>query len=192
MAPVQVVIVPIIMKKRADEILESAKSLEKELREAGLRVRIDDRPLRPGAKYYHWEMKGVPLRLELGPRDIDNNVVMSANRLGEKAGLSRENITEDVRRSLDAFAESLLKRAEETVKEKIRKADTLDEAGKAVEDGVAVVQWCGCESCANEIEKRLNVSILGSEIRSEYISDAEGECIICKKAGKPALVARSY
>jgi len=192
MAPVQVVIVPIIMKKRADEILESAKALEKELKESGLRVKIDDRPLRPGAKYYHWEMKGVPLRLELGPRDIDNNVVMSANRLGEKASLSRGNITEDVKRSLEAFGECLFNRAEETVKEKIRHADTLDEAGKAVEDGVAVVQWCGCESCANEIEKRLNVSILGDEIRSEYINNSEGECIICKKPGKPALVARTY
>ena len=73
-APVQVVIVPIIMKKNAETVIAAAKELEKEIKAAGLRVKIDARELRPGAKYYHWEMRGVPLRIEIGQRDIDGGV----------------------------------------------------------------------------------------------------------------------
>ncbi len=192
LAPVQIVIVPIIMKKMAEEVAQAAKDIEAEMKAAGYRVKIDDRPLRPGAKYYHWEMRGVPLRLEVGPRDLENGVVMAANRFGEKTTLPREKLADGVGSLLDAFRDQLMASAVEKVKEKINIVNSLDEAKEAVETGIAVVQWCGCEECADEIEKVLDVSVLGDEIRSEYIEKAEGKCIICGRPGKQAVVGRSY
>ena len=191
-APVQVVIVPIIMKKMAEEVAQAAKDIEAGMKAAGLRVRIDDRPLRPGAKYYHWEMRGVPLRLEIGPRDLENNVVMAADRFGNKTSLPRENLGEGVRTLLDNFRDELKSKAVEKAKSQIKIIENPDEIKEALETGIAVVQWCGCEECADEIEKRFDVSVLGDEIRSEYIESSTGKCIICGKPSKQAVVGRSY
>ena len=83
-APVQAVIVPITIGKRHDDVLAAAEKLQKDLAAAGIRAKIDTRDLRPGAKYYWWELRGVPLRLELGPRDLDGGKVMAVKRTGEK------------------------------------------------------------------------------------------------------------
>jgi prolyl-tRNA synthetase len=83
-APVQAVIVPITIGKRHEDVLAAAENLKNDLTAAGFRVKIDTRDMRPGAKYYWWELRGVPLRLELGPRDLDAGKVMAVKRMGEK------------------------------------------------------------------------------------------------------------
>ncbi|WOF15857.1 proline--tRNA ligase [Methanoplanus sp. FWC-SCC4] len=191
-SPVQIVIVPIIIKKRAEEVIEAAQQLEKELKDAGYRVKTDSRDLRPGAKYYHWEMRGVPLRIEIGPRDIDNGVVMSVNRYGEKATIERDNIISGIESRLEDFRDSMTERALSHAKEQIKFASNLEEAKEAVKSGVAIIQWCGSEDCADEIEKKLDVSVLGNEVRLDFIDNKEGVCPICGKPAKPAIVARTY
>ena len=191
-APVQIVIVPIIMKKRDEEIRAAAKAIEAELKAAGYRVKVDDRPLRPGAKYYHWEMRGVPLRVEIGPRDIDNGVVMAANRFGVKEQIPRDMLISGVSTAMDTFTGTLREQAEEHTKNHITLAQDLGTAAKAVEDGAAVVHWCGSKECADRIEEELDVSILGTHIRSKFIAEDESPCPICGKPGKPTLVGRSY
>lgn len=191
-APVQIVIVPIIVGKRGDEVLAHAAALEEELKGAGFRVRTDERQMRPGAKYYYWEMRGAPLRLEVGPRDIDAGSVVSVTRLGEKMPVSRDGIAETVREILGSFDERLNSEAEERMKARIRTAGSLEEVAEVVKQGVAVVSWCGSEACADEVEKGADVSILGTDVRSAYVRDEPGACIICGKPGKPAIVARSY
>jgi len=191
-APVQVVIVPIIIKKSAEEVLSAAKNLEKEIKDAGLRVKIDSRDLRPGAKYYHWEMRGVPLRIEIGPRDIENEVIMAVNRYGRKTSIRREDAISGIKEQLELFKQEMKLIASEKAKKQIKRVSLFEEAKEAVETGIAVVQWCGCKECADEIEQKLDVSVLGSEIRSEYIEETEGVCIVCGKPSKPALVARTY
>ncbi len=191
-APVQIVIVPIIMKQNAEEVTAAAKELEKEIKEAGFRVKIDARQLRPGAKYYHWEMRGVPLRIEIGPRDIANGVIMAVDRYGRKDTIKREDAISGIKARLEDFKQEMKTRAVSKAKEQINIASTLKEAKEAISKGVAIIQWCGCKACADEIEEMLDVSVLGDEIRSEYIEDKKGKCIICGRPSKPAIVARAY
>ena len=191
-APVQIVIVPIIMKKREEEIRAEAEKLEQELKGAGYRVKTDFRSLRPGAKYYHWEMRGVPLRIEIGPRDIDNGVVMVVTRLGDKTQVARDSLIPETQSIMENFTGQLKERAEQKAQEQIVTASTLEEAREAANKGVAVIQWCGCEECATTIETAIDVSVLGTDVQSEYIGNTEGTCIICGKPGRPAIIARTY
>lgn len=191
-APVQVVIVPIIIGKRGEEVLLHAAACEEELKQAGFRVRTDSRSLRPGAKYYHWEMRGVPLRIEIGPRDIDAGSVVSVTRLGEKNPVARAGLAGSVARMLDRFAATLRARADERMKESITRVTSMDEAVSAIASGIAVVQWCGAPECAEEVERIVDASILGTDVRSPYISDTSGPCIVCGKEGKAAILGRSY
>src|SRR5690606_26511329 len=96
-APVQAVIIPIIAKGNLEEVTAEARRLADELNAAGIRTHLDDGDERPGAKFYKWELKGVPLRLELGGRDIANGVVSYARRdTGEKGTFLRKSAGEDV------------------------------------------------------------------------------------------------
>lgn len=191
-APIQIVIVPIIVGKRRDEVLSAAADLEDKLCSAGFAVKLDRREMRPGAKYYYWEMRGVPLRLEIGPRDIDANTVVAVTRIGERHTIDRRGAVEAVFTILSRFREQIRARAVQNMVDRIRHAETLDEAAEAVKDGVAVVHWCGSQECASAVEEAVDASILGSDIRSEHIETSIGPCIVCGGTGKSALVARPY
>jgi prolyl-tRNA synthetase len=192
-APVQAVIVPIMIGKRHEDVLASAQKLEAELKAAGFRVRTDTRDMRPGAKYYWWEMRGVPLRLELGPRDIDAGKVMAVTRLGEKIPLDRAGIAEGVQRVLAGISKAMKEKAEEHVKNSLRVVTTIDALTAALNEAkVAVVPWCGERGCGDAIEERADSSILGTEARSPYVTDAGGACVICGKPGRATLVGRTY
>ena len=192
-ATTQVVIVPIMIGKRHDDVLASAQKLEEELKEAGFRTRMDTRDMRPGAKYYWWELRGVPLRLELGPRDIDAGKVMAVTRLGGKVSLDRTGITEGVRDVLAGISQAMKAKAEEHVRNSLCTVTTIDALTAALNDGkVAVVSWCGERGCADAVEEKSSSSILGTEVRSPYVADAKGACIICGKPGTATLVGRTY
>jgi prolyl-tRNA synthetase len=191
-APVQIIIVPIIVGKRGDEVLRHAAELERELTDAGYRVKTDSRHLRPGAKYYHWEMRGVPLRLEIGPRDIDGGVVVLATRLGEKRTVPRMEVTPAASRMLQELKQELFERADARMKKRIIPASTLEEARRAVQEGIAVIQWCGSFECAEVVEKEVDASILGTDLRSEHITEVPETCLVCGASGSPAIIARTY
>jgi prolyl-tRNA synthetase len=189
-APVQVVVVPITIGKRKDEVVVAAREIESLLSAAGVRVKTDLRDLRPGAKYYYWEMRGVPLRLEVGPRDLDAGQVTAVTRLGEKAALPRTSLLEGVTDTLIRFTSSLMQKAEDHVRSRIRIVPGMDELSAAVEDGAAIITWCGERECADAIEAAVNASVLGTEVRADFIQP--GTCISCGKEGKGALVGRAY
>ncbi|NLD57117.1 MAG: proline--tRNA ligase [Methanomicrobiales archaeon] len=192
-APVQAVIVPITIGKRHDDVLAAAQKLESDLKAAGFRVRMDTRDMRPGAKYYWWELRGVPLRLELGPRDLDAGKVMAAKRTGEKESLDLATVTAGVSRVLDDITETIRAKAEEHTRSRLVSVTTVDDLNTALnEEKVAVVHWCRERACGDSIEEKANSSILGTEVRSPYISDSDGACIICGKPGKATLVGRTY
>ncbi len=192
-AAIQIVIVPIMIGKRHDDVLASAQKLEEELKAAGFRVRMDVRDMRPGAKYYWWELRGVPLRLELGPRDIDAGKVMAVTRLGGKVPLDRAGIAGGVKRVLDEISQAMKAKAEEHVKNSLCQIITIDALTAALNEGkVAVVPWCGDHACGDAIEEKSNSSILGTEVRSPYVADTKGTCVICGKPGMATLVGRTY
>ncbi len=191
-APIQVVIVPIIIGKRRDEVLSAAAALEEELRGAGFSVKLDRRDMRPGAKYYHWEMRGVPLRIEIGPRDIDTNTVVAVSRDGQKTKLDRRGVAEGVISVLAEFQDRIRGTARQAMADRIAVTRTLEETALAVKSGVAVIHWCGSRECAEKIETVADASILGSDVRSDQITVSDGPCVACGGKGRSALVARTY
>jgi prolyl-tRNA synthetase len=191
-APVQVVIVPITIGKRKEEVLAAAQEIERELCDAGLRVKVDVRDLRPGAKYYYWEMRGVPLRLEVGPRDLDAGQVISVTRLGEKSAIPRASLSCGVGEVLAGFTATLTGRAEEHLRSHAKVVDTIEELSAVIGQGVALVPWCGERGCADFIEETVNASVLGTEVQANFTCPADGVCIACGKKGTAALVGRSY
>jgi prolyl-tRNA synthetase len=192
-AAIQLVIVPITIGKRHDDVLASAAALKKELGAAGFRVRVDTRDMRPGAKYYWWELRGVPLRLELGPRDIDSGKVIAVTRLGEKVPIDRTGIVDGVNRVLAGISQAIAAKAKEHMKNSLRPAGSIGELTAALNEGrVAVVPWCGDRACGDTIEETTTASVLGTEVRSAYIPAPEGACIICGKKGTATLVGRAY
>lgn len=191
-APVQVVIVPIVTGKRKEEVSAAAARVGGRLASAGFRVRVDTREMRPGAKYYYWEMRGVPLRLEVGPRDLDSRQVMAVTRLGEKTAIPDESLEEGVRKVLDSFVSRLRERAGAHVQSRIRVSGSLPEVTEAVASGVTLVSWCGDRGCADAIEEKTRASVLGTDVRLESCKQLQGPCIVCGREGKAALVGRSY
>jgi prolyl-tRNA synthetase len=187
------VIVPITIGKRHEDVIASAQSLEQELRSAGFRVRLDTREMRPGAKYYWWELRGVPLRLELGPRDIDGGKVMAVRRTGGKVSLDRTDIKANVSQVLAEIADAMRVKAEEHTKSRLCIVTTVDALASTINAGnVAVVHWCNERACGDAIEEKTNASVLGTDVRSPYVHVKEGACIICGKPGTATLVGRAY
>jgi len=192
-APVQIVIVPVIIKKREEEIRSAALSLENELKAAGFRVKTDDRDMRPGAKYYYWEMRGVPLRLEIGPRDIDAGVVTGVFRTGGKEQIPRGNLSSSVSKIFSDVLKGLEDRAEKHVKDHLFVVSDVQKLKEAVTEGVSAVHWCGSRDCADRLEEISDASILGTEVRTDIIDHSPGRCLICNKPDSlVTLVGRSY
>ncbi len=192
-APIQAVIVPITIGKRHDDVLAAAQKLEADLKAAGFRVKTDTRDMRPGAKYYWWELRGVPLRLELGPRDLDAGKVMAVMRTGGKSQIDLAAVCESVTRTLAGVTDAIRRKAEEHTRSHLCSADSMDSLDAALNKGnVAVVHWCRERGCGDAIEQKANSSVLGTDVRSPYISSTDGPCIICGKPGKATLVGRTY
>jgi prolyl-tRNA synthetase len=191
-APVQVVIIPIIVGKRKDEVLGAARELKKELASAGIRTEVDEREIRPGAKYYHWEMRGVPIRLEIGPRDLDRGVVTMVTRLGAKSEVPRAGIAASALEVLAGLSRALLGKASSEMGNRVAAPRTLGEAKAAVEGGVAVVSWCRQRECAELIEEKTGGSILGTDVGGNRLPEVSKNCIICGKEGEPTLLSRSF
>jgi len=137
-------------------------------------------------------MRGVPLRIEIGPRDIDTNTVVAVTRDGQKTKLDRRGATEGIFSVLAEFQKRIHGTAQQTMADRITTARTLEETALAVKSGVAVIHWCGSRECAEKIETAVDASILGSDIRSDQIAVSDGPCVVCGGEGRSALVARTY
>ncbi|MEM4730031.1 MAG: proline--tRNA ligase [Thermoplasmata archaeon] len=187
-APVQVVVVPVLAKEMKEPVIQAARELAAELRSCGLRAHLDDRDIRPGAKYYYWEMRGVPLRIELGPRDIEKRQVILVRRdTREKLAVSRDGVGDEARALLDRIALNLLERSRELMRRGIRDITDLVEEAPT---GILRAGWCGSEACGREIEDRLGVRMLGTLFGGESYS---GKCVACgREAAAAAYLARTY
>ncbi len=187
-APVQVVIVPIAQKKEG--VLEACKALETMLKQAGLRVRLDDSDNSPGWKFNEWEMKGVPVRIELGPRDIENGVMTVFRRdTCEKGELPLQNAAEAVKGLLAELSEALYKKAEKRMNERIVSANSLEELLEGVNGGNFVkAGWCGCRECEDRVKEYAQAT--ARVMAKENTAD---QCVVC---GKPSVhtvfFARAY
>lgn len=187
-APVQVVIVPIAAKKAG--VLEECAAIKEKLEKAGVRVKLDDADLSPGWKFNEWEMKGVPLRIELGPRDIEEGKALVFRRdTLEKQAYSLGEIESAVLRLLETVQKDMLEAARKRRDGRIVYADSMEGILNGVENGNFVkAGWCGCRECEDAV--KANTAATARVF-------AEGEtseiCAVCgKKAKHTVIFARAY
>ena len=179
-APNQVVIVPIMQKKEG--VLEKANEVKEQLSKVS-RVILDDSEKSPGWKFSEYEMRGIPVRVELGPRDIENNQAALARRVtGEKITVSLDNIAEEVTKLLDTIQHDMLERARKHRDSHTYTAHNMDEFAKTVKEtpGFVKAMWCGDEECENKIKEMTGATSRCMPFEQEHIDD---KCVCC---GKPA------
>ncbi len=188
-APTQVVIIPIVFKKAEEDVADACKKVKSILCDSGITAVIDDSNERPGAKYYKWEMKGTPFRIEIGPRDLKNNAVMLVRRDGKKESVSMDGLVESMRGRIMDFQAELLENARKEMMSHVKACATLDEAKEYVGSGIAKVMWCGEKECGLKMENATDARILG-EPQGMHGS---GVCPVCgKPANKVILIAKTY
>ena len=182
----QVVIVPVLAKGETEKVSKAAKELCDELKAASVRVHLDVRDVRPGVKYYDWELKGVPLRLELGMRDIANGKVTFVRRdTGEKSLVDRAHAAMGVKDMLSRISREMLARAQAELDGSIVTVDKLE----GLPEKVIRTGWCGGADCGKEIETRSDRNILGTPVDGEHF---DGACVVCGKPTKtPVYLARA-
>ncbi len=187
-APIQCVIVPILYREKEDLV---NKAVEEALnRLSKVRVHVDRSETTPGNKFYHWEMKGVPLRLEIGPRDAESRTAVLVRRdTGVKKTVAISNIEEEVSKTLEKIALDMKKEAQDRMAELINDAGSIEEARNVLKHGGIVrTLWCKEKSCGIEIEEALNATLLGTN--EETLS---GKCLNCRRPGESVLfIAKSY
>ncbi len=178
-APTQIVVVPIIFKGKEKKVVDFAETVYEKLKKEDLRVIYDDRDITPGSKYYDWELKGVPIRMEIGPRDVEKNQVVIVRRdTSEKIFIEEKNIIEKVDETLKDISKDLYKKAEEILNKNIHRIKTLEKAKDL--KGIIELPWCGNKDCALEIEDILEKNTLGEPLDKK---ECNSNCPICNKKG---------
>ena len=190
LAPYQVVVLPIYRTNDAEgrqAVIAAAEGLVSELRKKGVRVKLDDRPeISPGRKFNEWEQKGVPLRLEIGQRDLDAGVATLADRLsGDKEQVPLETLVQGIEERLDALQAALLARATSFRDEHVFHAETFDELSERVESGFVFASHCGDPACEAQIQEKTKATI-----RCIPFEGPSAEGTVCVHDGKPSGYAR--
>jgi prolyl-tRNA synthetase len=195
-APVQVVIVPISLGNWKEDVLPAAMAIEKELRQAGWRVRLDAREeFTPGWKFSEWEMRGVPLRIEIGPRDLRENRAVLVRRDVQKkelAGLAA--LASRVKETLREIQASLFDQALRFQEKNTRTVLDYDEFKETIESKRGFIRswWCGDESCEDRIKEETMATVRVIPLKRNGEEDG-GDCVCCRKKGRElAVFARAY
>jgi prolyl-tRNA synthetase len=199
LAPYQVVIVPIGRAEQAEATVSAATELAAALQRAGIRTHVDDRPqLSPGFKFNDWEMRGVPIRLELGPRDLAAGTALMSRRLtyrqpdSAKEAIPLDAAAELLAAELVALQSMLAQRAADFRDDHTVVVDAWPEFVAAVAVGWALALHCGEQACEEEIKAETTATPRCIPLASE---PEQGTCIRCGKAsayGKRVIFARAY
>ena len=187
-APIQVIVVPIAQHKEG--VIDKAQEIVAKLCKMGIRAEADLRDASPGWKFNEWEMKGVPVRLEIGPRDIEQNQCVIVRRDNfEKTIISLDNI-DSISQLLAQIQKDMLETAREIQKDRVKEANSIDEILNHVNDQCFVkVPWCGCRECEEAIK---NQTAASSRVIAEDSADGK-KCAVCgKEAKKIVYFARAY
>lgn len=189
-APVQVIIVPVAQHKEG--VLEKANELKDRISKIA-RVKLDDSDKMPGWKFSEYEMKGVPIRLEVGPKDIEKNQVVLARRdTGEKIFVPMEDLEDKIPELLDDIHNNIFNRAKQSVEEKTHSAVNMKEFKDIVENktGFVKAMWCGDRECEDKIREETGATSRCMPFEQEEVSDT---CVYCgKKAKKLVYWGRAY
>ena len=193
-APYQVVIVPIPRGNWQETVLPKAREIQEALTAQGVRVMLDDRDAyTPGWKFAEWELRGVPVRLEIGPKDIEKSQVVLARRdTREKSSAAMDGLVAHVVALLDEIQKSLFQRALKFREEHTTRVSSYEEFKTVMEGrpGFVIAQWCGSADCEAQIKADTQATLRNIPFGSEAVA---GTCVKC---GKPSLgepwFAKSY
>jgi prolyl-tRNA synthetase len=197
-APIQVVIVPILFGKDDDKVLTKAKEIYEILRQ-DYRVYLDNRlEYTPGWKFNEWEMRGVPLRVEIGPKDIQKEQVVFVPRDGSgKKFIQESELKENIDKILKEIQDNLFNSAKQFLNSKISEASTIEEFNKKIGEipGFIKVFWCESQQCENELIDKTKTTprCIPLENASSSTLHASGKCIVCgKETDTMIYYARAY
>lgn len=195
LAPVQTAIIPILGKNSNESVIkEKAESLKKELQGRGISAIVDNRDYRPGHKYFEWEQKGVPVRLELGQRDIDNNKVMFKERSNEKKdSMDLNSVGETIENLLTAQQDNLLAAAKKRLADNTVRVDSYDDFKSIFEEAegkFVMAHWDGTAETEAKIKEATKATIRCIPLENEKET---GECIFSGKPSQERVIfAKSY
>ena len=189
-APIQVIIVPIYDNQTKEKVLREGEKLKKKL-SPKFRTHFDDRDVySPGWKFNEWELRGVPLRVEIGPRDIRNHQVVLVRRdTGEKKAVKEKDVIESIEKTLDLIQANLFNRAKKFLHENIKDAKGFGRLEKLIKNRKMVrAFWCGNEGCEEKVKEKTSATI-----RLVKEGSKGGKCIVCGKRAKTiAYFAKAY
>lgn len=193
-APTQVVMIPIGPPKTREPVIARTNELFAELKQAGIRVKVDDRPDQsPGWKFNEYEMRGIPIRIELGPRDMEKGQVVLVSRVsGEKRMVSQKRIVEEVKQMLEDIHKEMFERAKAFSKEHFGSVDRLDELKAFLEEkrGFVWAGWCGSDACEAQVKEETGATSRNIPFEPEVVKT---HCIACgEKAQHTVVFGRSY
>ncbi|WP_342435860.1 proline--tRNA ligase [Paenibacillus sp. FSL L8-0436] len=193
-APTQVIMIPIGPPKTREAVIGRTDELFKDLKDAGIRVRVDDRAdVTPGWKFNEYEMRGVPVRLELGPRDMENGVCVLVSRItGEKKIIQQEKLVAEVNALLEQVHNEMFERALKFREDHFYSVDTLAEMKDSMEEqrGFALAGWCGSEECESKVKEETGAGSRNIPFEPAVKKDT---CICCgKPAAHTVVFAKAY
>ena len=180
-APVQIMIVPVQQKKEG--VLDAAFGLRDRLIKAGFSVKVDDTDKSPGWKFADCEMRGIPLRVEIGPKDFEKNQAGLARRaIHEKSFVSLDNLEEEIGKLLETIQSDMFARAKAHLEAHTSQAVTWDAFVDTIntKPGFVKAMWCGCQECEDKIKEETGATSRCMPFKQETLSDT---CVCC---GKPA------
>jgi prolyl-tRNA synthetase len=195
LAPIQVVIVPIFRKQEEQTlVLEKAKEMEKELKAKGIRVKLDAKDNQsPGYKFAEYELKGVPVRIAIGPRDVQNGTIEVARRdTKEKQSMEATDVAHKIAHLLEQIQTNLYQRALDYREEHITTVDTWDEFLHTLENktGFISAHWDGTTETELKIKETCKATIRCIPLNNK---EEEGKCVFTGKPSKQrVLFAKAY
>jgi prolyl-tRNA synthetase len=189
LAPVQVVIVPIFDDENRDEVLGAAREIRDKLK-VEVSVSLDDRDyLTAGRKYNEWELKGIPLRIEIGPREIrDKKVVLARRDLLEKRSVKLVEVQGEVSKELESIQKNLLEKATSLLQANLHRVDSYDQFKETLANkgGILQAPWCSSQDCEDKIREETGAKIINIPLEQKF------EKAVCIKCGKPAKVIANF
>jgi len=195
-APYQVVIVPISIGDWKESVLPVAQSIARDLAKKGMRVKLDEREeFTPGWKFSEWEMRGVPLRIEIGPKDIQNKQVVAVRRdTGKKESLAQDSLAKKVTAILNDIQKNMFKMAQRFQEENTFEVKNYQEFKDVMKSkrGFITAYWCGDTSCEEKIKDETMATIRVAPLE-RVRKKGPGKCILCQKPSEHLVYfAKAY
>ncbi|MEX2416101.1 MAG: proline--tRNA ligase [Paenibacillaceae bacterium] len=193
-APTQVVMIPIGPAKSRDLVIARTDELFKQLKAAGIRTRVDDRAdMSPGWKFNEYEMRGIPIRIEIGPRDMENGQAVLVSRVsGEKRIVKQDELIAEVNQLLEEIHNQMYNNAKAFMESRTYSVNSLDELKQQLEAerGFYLAGWCGSNACEQQVKDESGAT---SRNIPFDVQEHKATCLVCNEASKHTVVfARAY